>query len=145
MDSPADASLIHALHRASQVAEDRFARELGDSDVTPRQLAVLTVIDAHDGLSQTDIVTATGVDRSTLADIVKRLVERGLIARKRSKEDARAYVVKLTADGRRALATSAPVLARVEAELLESLPTKKRSELIGLLQQLATSKAPVEA
>ena len=67
-------SLIHALHRASQVAEDRFARELGDIDITPRQLAV---IDAHDGPSQTDIVEESGIDRSTLADIVRRLVKRG--------------------------------------------------------------------
>ena len=77
-------SLIHLLHRASQVAEDRLTRELGDVDVTPRQLAVLGAIEAHDGASQTDIVVATGVDRSTVADMVRRLLKRGLVSRKRT-------------------------------------------------------------
>lgn len=138
-------SLIHALHRASQVAEDRFTRELGDFDITPRQLAVLAVIDAHDGPSQTDIVVETGIDRSTLADIVRRLVKRGLVSRKRAKNDVRAYAVKLTSDGSRVLATAMPVLARVEAELLEALPVKKRVELVGLLEDLTGKHARPEA
>ena len=138
-------SLIHALHRASQVAEDRFARELGDIDITPRQLAVLAVIDARDGPSQTDIVEETGIDRSTLADIVRRLVKRGLVSRKRAKKDARAYAVKLTTDGSRVFATAMPILARGEAELLEALPVKKRVELVGLLEDLTGKHARPEA
>ena len=139
------ASLIHALHRASQVAEDRFARELGDISITPRQLAVLAVIDAHDGLSQTDIVDATGIDRSTMADIVLRLIKRGLVSRKRTKHDARAYAVKLTADGSRVLAAAMPVLARVEAGLLKALPVKKQAELVELLDELTGKGARVDA
>ena len=138
-------SLIHALHRASQVAEDRLVRELGDINITPRQLGVLAVIDAHDGLSQTDIVDATGIDRSTMADIVLRLIKRGLVSRKRAKHDARAYAVKLTADGSRVLAAAMPVLARVEAGLLKALPAKKQAELVVLLEDLTGKGARVEA
>ena len=144
MATHSNTSLIHALHRASQVAEVRFARELGDIDITPRQLAVLAVIDARDGPSQTDIVEETGIDRSTLADIVRRLVKRGLVSRKRSRDDARAYAVKMTADGSRVLAKAIPVLARVEAGLLEALPVKKGGELVGLLEDLARKPARVE-
>ena len=138
-------SLIHALHRASQVAEDRLVRELGDINITPRQLGVLATIDTHDGLSQTDIVDATGIDRSTMADIVLRLIKRGLVSRKRTKHDARAYAVKLTADGSRVLAAAMPVLARVEAGLLKALPAKKQAELVVLLEDLTGKGARVEA
>ena len=127
-------SLIHLLHRASQAAEERLMRELGDVDVTARQLAVLAAIDAHEGASQTDIVEATGVDRSTVADMVRRLLKRGLVSRRRTKEDARAYAVQLTNAGQRVLAKADPVMQRVEAELL---PAKKRAELVGLLGDLA--------
>ena len=85
------ASVLHLLHRAGQAADEIFAKEMGRSDLTPRQYAVLVVLAAHENSSQTDIVNATGIDRSTLADIVKRLVDRGLLARRRSKLDARAY------------------------------------------------------
>ena len=141
----ANTSLIHTLHRASQVAEDRLVRELGDIDITPRQLAVLAAIDAADGLSQTDIVDGTGIDRSTMTDIVRRLVKRGLISRKRTKDDARAYAVKMTADGRRVLAAATPIRVRVEAGLLEALPVKKRAELVEVLEELTGKGARVEA
>src|SRR5215510_8853476 len=89
-------SPIHLLHRASQAVEDAFASEVDIEGLTPRQLAVLTTIAQHEGLSQTGIVDRTGIDRSTLADIVRRLQKKGLLQRRRTKEDARAYAVKLT-------------------------------------------------
>ena len=82
---------------------------------------------------------------ASVADIVRRLVKRGLVSRKRAKNDVRAYAVKLTSDGSRVLATAMPVLARVEAELLEALPVKKRVELVGLLEDLTGKHARPEA
>ena len=137
-------SLLHLLHRASQIAEERLTRGLGDTDVTPRQIAVLVVIADREDLKQTDVTEATGIDRSTLADIVRRLVDRKLVSRKRTKDDARAYALKVTDAGRRVLTTSMPVLARVEAELLDVLPAKKRGELVGLLKELTEKGARVD-
>ena len=137
-------SLLHLLHRASQIAEEGLTRGLGDTDVTPRQIAVLVVIADREDLKQTDVTEATGIDRSTLADIVRRLVDRKLVSRKRTKEDARAYALKVTDAGRRVLTTSMPVLARVEAELLDVLPAKKRGELVGLLKELTQKGARVD-
>ena len=136
-------SLIHLLHRASQIAEERLTRELGDTDVTPRQIAVLAVIAEHEDPSQTDVVEATGIDRSTLADIVRRLVDRKLVSRRRTKEDVRAYALKVTDAGRKVLTTSMPVLARVEVALLDALPAKKRGELVDLLKDLTEKGARV--
>ena len=136
MELALDSSLLHRLHRASQVATETLARGLGDADLTSRQIIVLAAIAAAEGPSQTAIVEATGVDRSTLADIVKRLLKRGLLSRRRTKEDARAYAVKLTDEGRRLLALARPVMARVEAELLEAIPAQKRGELNRLLGML---------
>jgi hypothetical protein len=74
----------------------------------------LVVIEANEGSSQTKIVELTGVDRSTLADMIKRLQKNKLIELRRSKEDARAYVVKLSEGGKQALAIGKPALATVE-------------------------------
>lgn len=136
-----DGSMLHLLHRAGQVADDLFAREIAGSALTPRQFAVLVVLAQKQTASQTDIVEATGVDRSTLADIVRRLVERGLLARKRSKQDARAYDVRLTASGQSALKAAQPAVNRVEDQLLKILPTAKRSDFIEALGQLVGSFA----
>ena len=125
--------LTALLHRANQIVDERFTKELGDSDLTVRQLQVLDALEARPGVSQTSIVHATGIDRSTLADIMLRLVRRGLIQRRRTKEDARAYAVKLTDGGRKALLSAKPVLDRVDEALLSALPKAKRAELINML------------
>ena len=137
-----NASLIHLLHRASQIAEERLINALSDNALTPRQLAVLAAVANHEGSRQTDIVVASGIDRSTLADIVRRLVKRGLVTRRRTKEDARAYAVRVTEAGQRILASCLPVQAQVEAELLEILPARKRSELFEMLSEISLPRGP---
>ena len=107
--------LIHLLHRASQVAESIFDEEAKHLKLTPRQYIVLDAIAAHEGTSQTGIVDRTGIDRSTLADIVRRLQKEGLLARKRTKEDARAYAVKLTVQGEATLKKSREAAPRMNS------------------------------
>ncbi len=99
MDEGLARSPVHLLHRVGQCAEELFQAEIGDADLTARQLAVLTAVAQEEGLSQTGIVERTGIDRSTLADIVPRLSKKGLLQRRRTREDARAYAVKLTDEG----------------------------------------------
>ncbi len=57
-------SAMHLLHRAGQCAADIFSTEARTSGLTPRQFAVLMVIAEEEGLTQTDLVDRTGIDRS---------------------------------------------------------------------------------
>lgn len=136
---PLNESMLHLLHRAGQVADELFSAEMGSSDLTPRQFAVLMVLQRLETASQTDIVNETGIDRSTLADIVKRLVARGLIARRRSKSDARAYAVRLTPAGREALKSAEPASERVESRILKSLPQARRDAFVDALSRLVSA------
>ena len=129
-------SLLHALHRASQVAEALFAKALDGSDVTARQAAVLAAIVERQACSQADIVNATGIDRSTTADIVRRLLSAGLVTRKRDREDARAYVVKLTASGETMLRRANIATERAEAVLDARLSSAQRKALDEALERL---------
>jgi DNA-binding MarR family transcriptional regulator len=92
-----DASLLHLLHRASQAADDAFERS--DPAVTARQFVVLQAVSQSQGCSQTELVAMTGVDRSTMADVMRRLQKRGFLRRRRRKDDERAYVINLTDRG----------------------------------------------
>jgi DNA-binding MarR family transcriptional regulator len=104
-----------------------------DGDLTPRQLAVLVTVSQNEGLSQTGLVDRTGIDRSTLADIVRRMQKKGLLQRRRTKEDARAYAVKLTDEGRRVLRMAEPLAKRVDDRILDALPGKQREQFIDEL------------
>lgn len=132
-------SPLHMLHRAGQCAADVFHGETKGNDLTPRQFAVLVTVSQNEGLSQTGLVERTGIDRSTLADIVRRMLKKGLLQRRRTKEDARAYAVKLTEEGRRILKAAEPISRRVDDRILESLPAKQREQFLEDLSTIVTA------
>lgn len=128
-----DRSPTHLLHRASQAVELLFAMRVRSSSLTPRQLAVLLTVEAQEGLSQTDVMEVTGIDRSTTANIVRRLLRNGFLQRRRSTKDARAYSVKLTGEGRRVLHTVMPLAMRVDQRVLDVLPSERREAFLSAL------------
>jgi hypothetical protein len=83
-DSPS-----HLMHRALQLALDIYSEEAGEGGPTQRQFAVMEAVSVKEGLTQTELVRATGIDRSTLADLVARMTTKGLLSRERSSLDAR--------------------------------------------------------
>ncbi|QUD87034.1 MarR family winged helix-turn-helix transcriptional regulator [Phenylobacterium montanum] len=127
----------HLLHRALQVALDIYAEEIGPDAVTQRQYAVLAAVAAHEGLTQTDLVRTTGIDRSTLADLVARMIGKSLLARQRSATDARANTVRLTDQGRAALDLASPRVAAADERILKLLPSRKRDAFLDVLKEMS--------
>ncbi len=106
-----NASPTHLLHRALQLALDYHLDAAGPSALTQRQFTVLSAAAGAEGMTQNDLVRATGIDRSTLADLVARLLTKGLLLRERSATDGRANTVRLSDAGRDALAEGASAAA----------------------------------
>lgn len=131
-----DRSPSHLLHRALQMALDIYTEETGAGSVTQRQYAVLTAAGARQGCTQSDLVRATGVDRSTLAELVARLIGKGLLARERSNLDARANTVTLTEAGREALDAAAPRVATADERILALMPAGKRDAFLKILREM---------
>jgi len=126
-------SAIHLLHRAGQCAGDLFTAEVIHDGLTPRQYAVLLTVSRKEGLSQTDLVCLTGIDRSTLADIIRRMLNKGLISRRRTRKDARVYSVTLTNEGRMALRAAEPAAVQADTRLLAALPPARREQFLDSL------------
>ncbi len=126
-------SALHLLHRAGQRADELFATNVGDSGLTPRQFAVLVAIVERDNPSQTEIVEVTGIDRSTLADIVRRLVDRGMVRRRRTREDARMYALNLTDEGKAAVRNARPAAQ----SLLSMISQRDRETFLAVLEKIA--------
>ena len=139
-----DQSPTHLGHRVAQCATDIFDAQAKDHDLTPRQVAVLTTVAHNEGLSQTGIVVRTGIDRSTLAELVARLKKKGLLNRRRREKDARTYAVKLTSAGHRVLRTIEPLAKRVDEQILAALPPNDRPLFIATLQSIVATLQPRE-
>jgi DNA-binding MarR family transcriptional regulator len=129
-------SALHLLHRAGQCADELFAAQVGQSDITPRQFIVMKAVAASDEPSQTTLVDLTGIDRSTLADIVRRLVTKGLLQRKRTRRDARMYAVRLTDKGAQALKAAEPAARVTDDRLLAAIPASHRDIFVDALRRV---------
>lgn len=126
----------HLLHRAQQLATERFQQLVGDA-ITLRQLAVLSAIADKPGLNQNELGRITGVDRSTLAEMLTRMEGHKWIARKPSATDARAHAVTLTEGGEAVFVACANHARAADAAILDLLPRTKARTLVTTLAKLA--------
>jgi MarR family transcriptional regulator, temperature-dependent positive regulator of motility len=138
-----DRSPLHLLHRASQLAEDEFLSRVAGT--TPRQLAVLVAIDENEGASQQTLSERTGIDRSTLAAIVRRLLHRDLVRRRRTDRDGRTYAVKLTREGKRLLRQAEPMARNVDQRVLGALPAEQRVHFLAMLSVIVQTLGPAQS
>lgn len=132
----------HLLHRAQQAAVNASAAALAENGLTLRQFAVLAALANEEGQSQARLVDLTGIDRSTLAEMVRRMELSGHIKRVTSKEDARAKAVSLMAKGRKAFQAALPAVEAADAALLDMIRANRRT---GFLESLTQIGGPVEA
>jgi len=138
-------SAYHLVRRAGQYGADIYAVHKKSKDLTPRQFAVLLTVTQNESISQIGLVEKTGIDRSTLADLVKRLVDRGLLQRKRTKEDARANALRISAAGRRALNASQIAAAHADAGILAALPADRRKGFLNDLELISSALNELES
>lgn len=137
-------SFSHLLKRAVQFSVHRYNEEVGKSGLTHRQFTVLTAVDSNDGKSQTELVKITGIDRSTLADMVARLMAQGLVQRRRTKEDARTNSVRLTPQGKKMLKAAQSAAEDVDKELLSGFAVADRKTVIECLTEMANAMDKVD-
>jgi len=128
----------HLLRRCVQYANDLFSREPGSSDLTKQQFTVLAAVEQNEGMSQTDLVAITGIDRSTLAEMIRRMIEKGLLDRERTEADQRANAVRIAMSGKKALRGARTASDRVERALLAGLATADRARCVKMLSTVVS-------
>ena len=137
-------SPYHLLKRAAQYAADIYMGEVGASGLTQRQFTVLLAVDQNDGITQTALVKLTGIDRSTLADLVARLAAQGYVQRRRDKDDGRANLVRITTVGKKALRSVQPGAEEVDKAILAAIPNSQRKAFLDGLACLAQKLDDIE-
>jgi len=128
----------HLLRRCVQYANDLFSRESGGNDLTKQQFTVLAAVEQNEGMSQTDLVAITGIDRSTLAEMIRRMIDKGLLDRERTEADQRANSVRIAMAGKKALRGARTASDRVERALLASLNTADRARFVKMLSTVVS-------
>lgn len=137
-------SPYHLLKRAAQYAAYVYQGEVGKAGLTQRQFTVLIAVDQNEGVSQTALVKMTGIDRSTLADLVARLLAQGYLQRRRTKDDGRTNSVRITSSGKRMLKLAQPGADEVDKQVLAAVPVSHRKSFTEALSLLAAEMDRIE-
>lgn len=136
----------HLLRRAQQLHVAVWQRDVS-AETTSVQFAALSAVELRPRASQRELGRVLDLDRSTIADLVARMVRRGLIERERDEDDRRRNALALTAAGREELSRLRPRVEAIEPTLTAGLRPSEREQLRRLLHRVlehaSTQGAPV--
>lgn len=137
--------LIRRLH---QVHIGLFVEECADKDLTPIQFGILSVLYNGEEMDQLTLSNSVGIDRTSGADVIKRLERRDLLHRRTSEFDRRAKIITITRQGKKFVDEFRPSMARAQERLVAPLNEKEREQFILLVGKMlqandAASRAPL--
>ena len=126
----------HLLRRAHQRHTAIFQATIADQQLTPLQFAALMKLADVGEASQNHLGRLTAMDAATMQGVIKRLIARGLIARRPDPDDRRRLLLTLTDDGRVLVAVATARGHRISDETLEPLSPSERQTFLKLLRRL---------
>jgi len=119
---------LHQLHCAL------FLEETRAFGITPVQYSLMTALAQSGELDQNGLALQIGLERTSVAEVVPRLQERGLVDRRQSEQDGRVKLVSLTRRGRALMLRMAPAVQRAHDRTIDKLdPAERERFLLQLL------------
>lgn len=125
------------LRRAEQAVFTHFQKMLMDVNLTPGEFGILLLIHENDGLSQTALGNAIGVDRSTIVTLIDRFEADGTVSRQPSLLDRRTHALTLTDAGVQLVHLLTPRIEAHERYIAGQLSPGEQQQLIELLSRIA--------
>lgn len=124
------------IRRLNQIHIALFFESCKDFAITPVQYGLLTTLSERPNLDQTSLCAEVGVDRTTMADVLRRLEERGLVKREPSPSDGRLKIANITARGRKTMKEMYASMREAQVKFLSPLDPKDQATFIRMMMQL---------
>ena len=125
--------LIRRLH---QIGDALFFDECKSESITPVQVGVLTALSMNPWLDQKAIGRELSLDRTTIAEVLKRLAEKGLVETRVNPDDRRSRLSVITKKGLKLINELQNSIHRSQERLIELMPEEDRVVFMKLLAQL---------
>ncbi len=124
------------VRRLNQIHYALFFEECRAFNVTPVQYGILTALSLNPWQDQTSIGMELGLDRTTTADVLKRLQEKGLVERRINPLDRRSRQAVITPEGLRVMGLLQDGMWRAQNRLLAPLSPRNQAVFMKLLSVL---------
>jgi DNA-binding MarR family transcriptional regulator len=112
---------------------------LREFDLTPEQFAVLFRLSKQDGINQKELAQRTAKDQPTITRILDALSKKGMIEKKSSDTDRRAFLITLSAKGWEWMDLAVPAEAKAISEVFEGIRPEQMDQLKQILLQMNTN------
>ena len=104
-------------------------RMLAEQDITFVEFRVLAICEESGGCTATDIGAAAPIEASSISRVVQRLYQKGLVSRRRSRNDRRIVRLRATAEGEALMG----VIERRLQEFMEDMAERAGGERLDML------------
>lgn len=125
----APARAMDGLRRFVRVLRKSNTELERETGITAAQLFVLKHIADHPGGSLGDVAERTLTTQSTASEVVRRLVQRGLVSRVAAADDRRRIALSVSESGERILGASAPPVQERLIAALTHLPVAQQDAI----------------
>jgi DNA-binding MarR family transcriptional regulator len=133
IDIDPDQVLGFVLVRSYHAVGRRFHSVLAPLGLTPIQFGVLVAIETDSTVSQAQIARTVLVTPQSLGEMLRGMVERGLVDRKEPEGRGRQAQLRLTSQGRRLLRRAVPLIRAMNVPEAMGLSGQEHERLRGLL------------
>jgi len=138
-DAPGRRRLPTLLRRCWFNLNQTFRRRIAHTGITPDQFTVMRTLLEGDpkGMTQRELTDLMSSDANTIASLLERMAESGLVERKAHERDRRAYRISLKPTGRRKYDEVREIALTLQMEILSVLPVEKQEEFLKHLGLVA--------
>jgi DNA-binding MarR family transcriptional regulator len=117
-------------------------RALAEWNMTPTRFSALVIVANNPGLKLTELSSVLAIARSGAVLLTDALVDGGLVERRASPTDGRAWGLHLTAQGKKTLQRTTAAVRQHDARISSALTEEERRTLAGLLRKMAGMANP---
>ena len=125
------------LRRAWYGLNQAFRRRIAHLELTPDQFTVMRTLLENDGITQRELAHLISSDPNTVASLVNRMAQAGLIERETHERDRRANRLRLKPRGRQQYEKARAIAVHLQAEVLGAVPAARREQFLVDLDELA--------
>jgi DNA-binding MarR family transcriptional regulator len=131
-----EAAFGFLFRRLNSLSNTLFLKDSGQSTLTAMQAGILLTIYQEETISLRELARRMYVDRSTMQEVVNRLVNRKLINRRVPENDRRTYELSLTAKGCDTVLKQVYAMAGLQNRLLKGIDPAKAKIVQEVLHQI---------
>jgi DNA-binding MarR family transcriptional regulator len=137
IDSPERRRLPLLLRRAWYGLNQAFRRRIAHLGITPDQFTVMRTLLENEGITQRRLTELISSDPNTVASLLERMEQAGLVERQAHEKDRRAHWLRVKPRGRRKYEAAREIAVEMQAEVLSALPAEAREKFLEELDAVA--------